>query len=31
MSQGSSLMNGVGHVVPPPPLVRAGNTAPVIG
>jgi hypothetical protein len=31
MSQGSSLINGAGHVVPPPPLVRAGNTAPVIG
>ncbi|KAL4130848.1 hypothetical protein QTP88_008227 [Uroleucon formosanum] len=31
MSQSSSLINGAGHVVPPPPLVRAGNTAPVIG
>ncbi|CAI6347618.1 unnamed protein product [Macrosiphum euphorbiae] len=31
MSQGSSLVNSVGHVVPPPPLVRAGNTTPVIG
>ncbi|XP_060855334.1 uncharacterized protein LOC132933012 [Metopolophium dirhodum] len=31
MSQGSSLINSAGHVVPPPPLVHAGNMAPEIG
>ncbi|CAI6377739.1 unnamed protein product [Macrosiphum euphorbiae] len=27
----SSLVNSVGHVVPPPPLVSAGNTTPISG
>lgn len=31
MSQGNSSMNGGSHAIPPPPLVRANNTAPVIG
>ncbi|XP_060857937.1 uncharacterized protein LOC132935410 [Metopolophium dirhodum] len=31
MSQGSSLISGSGHFVPPPYLVHAGSTAPVIG
>ncbi|XP_008185792.1 uncharacterized protein LOC100167868 isoform X2 [Acyrthosiphon pisum] len=31
VSQSSSLVNSASHVVPPPPLVRAGNSTPVIG